>query len=170
MNHNDAKWFANQENDETSNFEMMITSDEYYFATLANEYYINDQGQNQHGHKHKKQGRGPGQFEQNLPFMYDIDIDIDINIDIDNSNPELPSPSTLDYVDDTIYKKSGYLFARKITSETQVVLSWLNNNNNNNNATTISSMTKVDLSLTGQIINEQLVNFQQHKNKTTGIL
>ena len=163
MTHKDAVWFANPRNDETSNFEMMITSDEYYFATLANEYYNNNQNQNQ----------GPGQFEHNLPFMYDV-LD---------SNPD-PSTGTLDYVDDTIYKKSGYLFARTITSDTHVVLSWLNNisNNNSNNGggggsgnsnsnsndATISSMTKVDLSHTGEIIfNEQLVNFQQQKNKTS---
>ena len=163
MTHKDAVWFANPRNDETSNFEMMITSDEYYFATLANEYYNNNQNQNQ----------GPGQFEHNLPFMYE-------SIDI---NPDKSSPGISDYVDDTIYKKFGHLFARTITSETQVVLSWLNNinysnnsggggggnsNSNSNNDATISSMTKVDLSHAGEIIfNEQLVNFQQQKNKTS---
>ncbi|OEU18018.1 hypothetical protein FRACYDRAFT_238450 [Fragilariopsis cylindrus CCMP1102] len=122
MNHNDALWFANEKNDKTFNYEMMVTSDEYHFATLSNEYQ-NQHDDNNNDNDNDSQnstttlvvGQYPGLFVRDGPFMYDV---WPINIQTDH-------PSYLDLVNDTIYNTSGHLFARKITKQTNISLSWL---------------------------------------------
>merc|ERR1712238_479445 len=47
MTSHDARWFAHPQNDETNNFEMMVTSENYYFATLAHEHQQSHTNQKQ---------------------------------------------------------------------------------------------------------------------------
>ena len=96
----------------------MVTSDEYYLATLSNEYQ-NQQDDNNNGSQNSTTtlvvGQYPGLFVRDGPFMYDV---WPVNIQTDH-------PSYLDFVNDTIYNTSGHLFARKITKQTNISLSWL---------------------------------------------
>ena len=87
----------------------------------------------------------------------------------------------LQSIDDAIHNNYGYLFARTVTKNTNVVLSWLRNNNNNNNnkksnnyntpkikVQAITSSGKI-ISNTNDNDNEQqpsIVNFQLKANLT----
>jgi hypothetical protein len=133
MTHNDALFFASNTNtntntnsnkngngngngnDETFNFELMSTSDEYYFATLSNEYQSQNDDEAAAATATATLGRRPGLFVRNEPFMYDVWP----------TNKQAKSPSNIDIIDDTIYKNSGHLFARKITKQTNISLAWL---------------------------------------------